>query len=75
MMASSQTAKKESVKFKVLESIISLCYYFWNKTWAKSIQVQKEYDFNFLHKIVRKSDLEGGKRQTTITQEEIKWIN
>lgn len=74
-MASSQTAKKESVKFKVLESIMPLCYYFWNKTWAKSIQVQKEYCFNFLHKIVRKYELEEGKRQTTITQAEIKWIN
>lgn len=74
-MASSQTAKKESVKFKVFQSIISLCFYFWNKTWAKSIQVQKEYYFNFLHEIVRKSELEEEKRQTTLTQAEIKWIN
>lgn len=75
MMASSQIAKKESVKFKVLESTISLCYYFWNKTWPKSIQVYKEYDFNFLYKSVGKSELEEGKRQTMVTQAEIKWIN
>lgn len=57
-MASSQTAKQESVKLKVSQAIISLCYYFWNKTWAESIQAQKDYYFNFLHKIVRMLELE-----------------
>lgn len=74
-MASSQTAKKESVKFKIFESIISLCYYFWNKTWEKSIQVLEEYYFNFLHKIVWKPELEEEERQMTITHIKIKWIN
>lgn len=56
-MASSQTAKKESEKFKVFESIISE-----TRPRQKSNVAQKDYYFNFLHKIVRTHELgEGGK--------------
>lgn len=58
IMAPSQPATQGSVKPKASLAIISLCYYFWNKTWAESIQAQKDYYFNFRQEIVRMPELE-----------------
>lgn len=71
----SQPVMQGSVKPKASQAMVSLCYDFWNKTWAESIQAQKDYYFNFQHEIVRMPELEDDRQPSSGLRlnECIKW--